>query len=50
VLIFAQGAAAVDENRWPGTHAGAPTPIVKGMPAELAKNLKTPQTDSTGLH
>jgi hypothetical protein len=41
LLIFAQGAAAVDENRWPGTHAGAPTPIVKGMPAELKTRRNT---------
>jgi hypothetical protein len=27
------------ENKWPGTKAGEPAPKVKGVPAELTKNL-----------
>jgi hypothetical protein len=37
VTAAALGATAV--NRWPGTKVGEPVPKVKGMPAELAKNL-----------
>ena len=35
--------AFADEKatRWPGTKAGEPTPKVKGVPAELARNLAT---------
>jgi len=29
------------ENKWPGTKAGEPAPKVKGVPAELGKNLAT---------
>ena len=32
-------ANAADSNRWPGTRAGAPTPTVEGVPADLARNL-----------
>jgi len=38
MLLFAPFARA-DENKYPGTKAGEPTPQVEGMPAELAKNL-----------
>jgi hypothetical protein len=33
--------AGAAESTWPGTKAGAPTPKVKGVPPELAKNLAT---------
>ena len=38
-LLAGTAASAADQNRWPGTKAGAPTPKVKGVPPELAKNL-----------
>ena len=39
LLAAVASPAPADENRWPGTKAGAPTPQVAGVPAELAKNL-----------
>jgi len=39
LLIIAVSPAPADENRWPGTKAGEPTPKIAGMPAKLAKNL-----------
>lgn len=41
LLIMAASPAPADENRWPGTKAGATTPQVAGVPAQLAKNLAT---------
>src|ERR1700752_550174 len=38
-LLAAGAAAASDQGSWPASKASAPTPMVAGMPAELAKNL-----------
>jgi hypothetical protein len=38
-MLLVSGADAGDEDHWPGTHVGTPTPTVQGMPAELARNL-----------
>ena len=38
-MLLVSRAAAGDEHHWPGTHVGTPTPVVQGMPAELARNL-----------
>jgi hypothetical protein len=38
-LLAGTAVGAADHDRWPGTKAGAPTPKVKGVPPELAKNL-----------
>ena len=40
-LVIPASPAPAAENRWPGTKAGAPTPQVAGVPAELSKNLAT---------
>jgi hypothetical protein len=38
--LLAMGSAALaDQNNWPSTRVGEPTPKVAGMPAELARNL-----------
>jgi hypothetical protein len=37
--LFAASPARADENKWPATKAGEPTPKSVGMPNDLAKNL-----------
>src|SRR5258707_1231518 len=39
VLVPLVAAAAGVANLWPGTRAGAPTPQMPGVPAELRRNL-----------
>jgi hypothetical protein len=39
LLFGASALSASDENSWPGTHVGKPTPEVKDMPPILSKNL-----------
>jgi len=38
-LLFVEPLAAADQEPWPSTKAGEPTPKVEGMPPELAKLL-----------
>lgn len=38
-LLINTAVHAADQSRWPGTKANATTPMVKGVPAELARNL-----------
>jgi len=37
--LLATAPARAEENKWPGTGVGEPTPKPKGVPAVLAKNL-----------
>lgn len=39
LLIGTSPATAADEDLWPGTQAGNPTPKVEGVPPALASNL-----------
>ncbi|MBI5446801.1 MAG: ester cyclase [Deltaproteobacteria bacterium] len=39
VALLAASPALAAEDRWPGARADAPAPKVKGVPAELARNL-----------
>ncbi|HEY3447953.1 MAG TPA: ester cyclase [Myxococcales bacterium] len=39
--LLAAPVARADESKYPGTKVGEPAPKVKGIPAELAKNLAT---------
>ena len=38
-LFSTSPVTAADQNKWPATKVGEPTPKAKGMPPELAKNL-----------
>src|SRR5271165_5040018 len=39
LLIVATPGTATGHDSWPGSKVGEPTPVVTGMPAELARNL-----------
>lgn len=38
-LLFVKPLTAADQERWPGSKVGEPTPKAEGMPPELAKRL-----------